>query len=201
MSDGFAFEDCLLKHYIRKEVWLPFCRDRLKKIRASTKKEPRRLRYFTFCAVGALDVLRSLQPVPVQDTPVGQGDHRRRRRLTDQGAVRPAGFLARVAPGSPGAALFEGLDPCPDFVEGVLHRRARSGKMSVPTTVASRNSNMLDARSARATSLKSTPRSVKASRRTLSKMPSAPRHPNFIPRQSALFSRRARGPEDRRARR
>jgi hypothetical protein len=57
MADGFAFEDCLLKHYIRKEVWLPFCRDRLKKIRAATKKDSRRLRYFTFCAVGALDVL------------------------------------------------------------------------------------------------------------------------------------------------
>ena len=57
MADGFAFEDCLLKHYIRKEVWLPFCRDRLRKIRAATPKNPRRLRYFTFCAVGALDVL------------------------------------------------------------------------------------------------------------------------------------------------
>lgn len=53
----FVFEDCLLKHYIRKEVWLPFCRQRLRKIRASASKNPRRLRYFTFCAVGALDVL------------------------------------------------------------------------------------------------------------------------------------------------
>src|ERR1700688_2354539 len=57
MPNGFAFEDCLLKHYIRKEVWLPFCRDRLRKIRAAEPKQPRRLRYFTFCAVGALDVL------------------------------------------------------------------------------------------------------------------------------------------------
>jgi hypothetical protein len=57
---NFVFEDCLLKHYIRKEVWLPFCRERLNGIRAAAKKakkEPRRLRYFTFCAVGALDVL------------------------------------------------------------------------------------------------------------------------------------------------
>lgn len=53
----FAFEDCLLKHYIRKEVWLPFCRERLRKIRATAPKNPRRMRYFTFCAVGALDVL------------------------------------------------------------------------------------------------------------------------------------------------
>jgi hypothetical protein len=59
MADGFAFEDCLLKHYIRKNVWLPYCRERLKKIRAAAKPKnnPRRLRYFTFCAVGALDVL------------------------------------------------------------------------------------------------------------------------------------------------
>lgn len=57
MTEAFAFETCLLKHYVRKEVWLPFCRDRLKKIRASAPKNPRRLRYFTFCAVGALDVL------------------------------------------------------------------------------------------------------------------------------------------------
>jgi hypothetical protein len=53
----FVFEDCLLKHYIRKEVWLPFCRDRLRKVRAAAPKNPRRIRYFTFCAVGALDVL------------------------------------------------------------------------------------------------------------------------------------------------
>jgi hypothetical protein len=54
----FAFEDCLLKHYIRREVWLPHCKAQLKHIRDSNKaKEPRRLRYFTFCAVGALDVL------------------------------------------------------------------------------------------------------------------------------------------------
>jgi len=53
----FAFEDCLLKHYIRKEVWLPFCRERLRKIRATSSRNPRRMRYFTFCAVGALDVL------------------------------------------------------------------------------------------------------------------------------------------------
>jgi len=55
----FLFEDCLLKHYIRKEVWLPVCRERLKSIRsqARSKTNVRRLRYFTFCAVGALDVL------------------------------------------------------------------------------------------------------------------------------------------------
>jgi hypothetical protein len=58
MADGFAFENCLLKHYIRKEVWLPKCKRRLNVIKhAAGKKQARRLRYFTFCAVGALDVL------------------------------------------------------------------------------------------------------------------------------------------------
>jgi hypothetical protein len=62
MGEGeFQFEDCLLKHFIRRDVWLPHCRDRLKKIRRavgkSKKLPPRRLKYFTFCAVGALDVL------------------------------------------------------------------------------------------------------------------------------------------------
>lgn len=54
----FAFEGCLLKHYIRMEVWLPKCKAQLKHVRdTSNTKQPRRLRYFTFCAVGALDVL------------------------------------------------------------------------------------------------------------------------------------------------
>jgi hypothetical protein len=59
MSDGiFQFEDCLLKHYIRRDVWLPQCRERRNSIRkVSGNKAARRLRYFTFCAVGALDVL------------------------------------------------------------------------------------------------------------------------------------------------
>lgn len=56
-GEAFAFEDCLLKHYIRSEVWLPRCRERLKTIRKLAKGNPRRLKYFTFCAVGALDVL------------------------------------------------------------------------------------------------------------------------------------------------
>jgi hypothetical protein len=40
-------------------VWLPLAKEQLKAIRASakTQKDKRRLRYFTFCAVGAIDVL------------------------------------------------------------------------------------------------------------------------------------------------
>lgn len=60
MVDGlFKYEDDLLKHHIRTDGWLPVCRNRLDLIRAGpTRRErERRLRYFTFCAVGAIDVL------------------------------------------------------------------------------------------------------------------------------------------------
>lgn len=54
----FQYEDCPLKHYVRLEGWLPFAKRRLKIIRAGRKPNRQRgLRYFTFCAVGALDVL------------------------------------------------------------------------------------------------------------------------------------------------
>jgi hypothetical protein len=55
----FAHEDDLLKHYVRIDGWRPLCRNRLRTIREATPRRstPRRLRYFTFCAVGAIDVL------------------------------------------------------------------------------------------------------------------------------------------------
>jgi len=54
----FKYEDCPLKHYVRLEGWLPFARRRLRTIRANRNpNQLRGLRYFTFCAVGALDVL------------------------------------------------------------------------------------------------------------------------------------------------
>jgi hypothetical protein len=54
----FKYEDCPLKHYVRLEGWLPFAKRRLRIIRAGRKPSQQRgLRYFTFCAVGALDVL------------------------------------------------------------------------------------------------------------------------------------------------
>lgn len=58
-NDGiFAYEDCLLKHHVRTQAWLPLCRNRLEAIRKNASKTNlRRLRYFTFCAVGAIDVL------------------------------------------------------------------------------------------------------------------------------------------------
>jgi hypothetical protein len=54
----FPYETCLLKHHVRIHGWLPYCKDRLRIIRASDRSGiKRRLRYFTFCAVGAIDVL------------------------------------------------------------------------------------------------------------------------------------------------
>jgi hypothetical protein len=55
----FSHENDLLKHYVRTDGWLPLCRRRLRSIRESTRRrsDPRRLRYFTFCAVSAIDVL------------------------------------------------------------------------------------------------------------------------------------------------
>ncbi|MHB1458837.1 MAG: hypothetical protein ACYC0V_18150 [Armatimonadota bacterium] len=49
----------MLKHYVRQQGWLPICQSRLARIRklAGPRRQPRRLRYFTFCAVGAVDVL------------------------------------------------------------------------------------------------------------------------------------------------
>jgi len=58
MAGFFKYEDCPLKHYVRMEGWLPFARRRLRLIRAHRKASRERgLRYFTFCAVGAIDVL------------------------------------------------------------------------------------------------------------------------------------------------
>lgn len=59
MIEGlFKYENDLLKHHVRTEGWLPICKKRLKSIRdANPPKKSRPLRYFTFCAVGAVDVL------------------------------------------------------------------------------------------------------------------------------------------------
>ena len=51
----FKYEGCLLKHYVRIKGWLPNCRSRKRKVNAGNVS--RRLRYFTFCAIGAIDVL------------------------------------------------------------------------------------------------------------------------------------------------
>lgn len=59
MTQGaFKYEDDLLKHHVRVNGWLPRCRNRHREINRGAKpNQKRRLRYFTFCAVGAVDVL------------------------------------------------------------------------------------------------------------------------------------------------
>ncbi len=57
----FAYEDDLLKHHIRKNVWLPLCLERHKSLNEGIKADRRRrLKYFTFCAIGAIDVFMLL---------------------------------------------------------------------------------------------------------------------------------------------
>ncbi len=56
-AQGFAFEECSLKHYVRVKGWLPHCKARKKANEDLEPSKRRRLRYFTFCAIGAIDVL------------------------------------------------------------------------------------------------------------------------------------------------
>src|SRR5258708_8188448 len=55
----FKFDNCTSKQYVREYGWIPAARVRLKRIAESTarKDNVRRLRYLTFCAEGALDVV------------------------------------------------------------------------------------------------------------------------------------------------
>ena len=52
------YDSCLLKHYVRNHGWLPLCQERLAIVRqAQSDRNQRRIYYFTFCAIGAVDVL------------------------------------------------------------------------------------------------------------------------------------------------
>jgi hypothetical protein len=54
----FVYGRCPMKHYVRTHAWLPLCQKRLKAIRGGRpERYARRLRYFTFCATEAVDVL------------------------------------------------------------------------------------------------------------------------------------------------
>ena len=53
----FKYEDDLLKHYVRINGWLPLCKERHDSLQGRAAKLRRRLRYFTFCSVNAVDVL------------------------------------------------------------------------------------------------------------------------------------------------
>ena len=56
-AQGFTFENCPLKHYVRVKGWLPHCKARKEANESLDPSKHRRLRYFTFCAIGAVDVL------------------------------------------------------------------------------------------------------------------------------------------------
>ncbi len=57
VAGAFKFEDDLLKHYVRIHGWLPLCAERQQRLQKRKAKLRRRLKYFTFCAVNAVDVL------------------------------------------------------------------------------------------------------------------------------------------------
>jgi hypothetical protein len=55
---AFTYDRCLMKHHVRRVGWLTACKRRLQVLRRGRpKKQVRRLRYFTFCATNAIDVL------------------------------------------------------------------------------------------------------------------------------------------------
>jgi hypothetical protein len=58
VNGGFKFENCLLKHYVRTKGWLPLCKERARELHERRGGSDRpRLKYFTFCAAGAVDVI------------------------------------------------------------------------------------------------------------------------------------------------
>jgi hypothetical protein len=51
---GIDYKTDISKHYVRRNGWLPACRNQVLAIKRRLKKAP--LRYFTFCAADAIDV-------------------------------------------------------------------------------------------------------------------------------------------------
>ena len=107
---AFTYETCLLKHHVRTNVWLPMAKEQLKAVRAAvkTEKNKRRLRYFTFCAVGAIDVLMLDLAKVVRTSDNGRFDT---VFFFDKDDERVAETTRRI----PGAVGFVG-----DFVDAVL---------------------------------------------------------------------------------
>jgi hypothetical protein len=109
-AGSFKYETCLLKHHVRTTVWLPMAKERLGIIRATAKSEKakRRLRYFTFCAVGAIDVLMLDLAHVVRRSDTGRFDT---IFFFDKDQEHVAETMRRI----PGAIGFVG-----DFVDTVL---------------------------------------------------------------------------------
>lgn len=122
MPDGiFEFEDCLLKHFIRLDVWLPRCRERRNAIKKLAGNKPaRRMRYFTFCAVGALDVLLLDREKVIRRSATKEFD-------TVYFFDRDDEAVAETRKRIPGAQGFPG-----DFVEVLLETTSGAGLTSPP---------------------------------------------------------------------
>lgn len=106
---GFKYERCLLKHHVRTHGWLAACKRRLTQIRKSRKAtEQRRLRYFTFCAESAVDVLMLDVANIVRRSPAGRFD-------TVSFFNRSEESVGETRKSIPGAIGFPG-----DFVKVVL---------------------------------------------------------------------------------
>jgi hypothetical protein len=143
----FAFEDCPLKHYVRKEVWLPLSKERLKAIRRVAKGKPRRLRYFTFCAVGALDVLLLDREKVVQKSETGEFDNvyffdrdedsvvETRKRIPGANGF-PGDFVKVVLQAQPGDEdVFATLDSPPDLEDTQAVREAKRSRAQLQLLV------------------------------------------------------------------
>ena len=112
MQGPFKYQADPLKHHVRLTGWLPLCLRRHEALRERPPKRRRRLKYFTFCAVGAVDVLmldvaRVIRP------------SRRGRFDTVYFFDRTPELVAATQERIPGAHGFVG-----DFVSTVLHRES-----------------------------------------------------------------------------
>lgn len=110
LEGSFRYWDDPLKHYVRLESWLPLCRNRLDKIRETkySRNQTRRLRYFTFCATSAIDVLMLDVDRIIRQDANGRFDN---VTFFDYTPENVAETLKRI----PGAVGFSG-----DFIDTVL---------------------------------------------------------------------------------
>jgi len=136
-AGGFKFEDDLLKHYVRVKGWLPLCLERKRRLQARNTKYRRQLRYFTFCAVNAVDVLMLDLAGVIARSPTGRFD-------TVYFFDRSAELVAQTQQRIPGSIGFAG-----NFVETVLTPIVGSDPLAAPTrqrdTAAVRRRQVLEA--------------------------------------------------------
>lgn len=106
-TSTFRNADDPRKHYLRTRLWLPFCRRQSGRLRALRHQVDRPLRYLTFCAKEAVDVLM-LEKEGVISAPGGQYSHVTFAEFRDDDVTETLRTI-------PGATGFTG-----DFFETVL---------------------------------------------------------------------------------